>query len=493
MNLLGSFKFLKTDGANDITKSLSHFINAEFSRDNIYFLKAAMSMDASSRFGNETLSGFQLFGHSWGVFPSLNGSWLISSEEWMKNISAISLMKVRAGYGVTGNDDIKDFQTRVYFSSVRFKDVANGAVLTNLYNPQIQWETTGRANLGLDMGLFNDRLMLNLDLYSSSTNNLLVLKRFEAVAGIKNYWSNGGSLSNRGFEVELNAKVLNLKDFYWEAGVTAGHYKNEITALSNETYSKTLMPGGSYTTEVYGGEVLTSTGHAAGVFYGYKTNGVFATKADAQSANLKIRNADGSFSSFGAGDVIFVDVPDANGVKDGIIDENDKQIIGDPNPELYGNISNKFTYKNLSLAALFTYSYGNDVYNYVRSQLEAGMDYSNQSTVMLSRWRGEGQITSQPRAVIDDPMGNARFSDRWIEDGSYLKLKSLTLSYNLPLESNFIEGVDLWISANNVLTLTKYLGVDPEFSSGNAVLYQGIDAGLLPLSRSYFVGLKFNL
>jgi hypothetical protein len=191
--------------------------------------------------------------------------------------------------------------------------------------------------------------------------------------------------------------------------------------------------------------------------------------------------------------VIFADMPDANGLKDGIIDSNDKQIIGDPNPELYGTVSNKFTYKNLSLSALFTYSYGNDVYNYMRSLLEAGLDNSNQSTVMLNRWRAEGQITSQPRAVINDPMGNARFSDRWIEDGSYLKLKSLTLSYNLPLESNFIEGVDLWVSANNVFTLTRYLGVDPEFSSGNAVLYQGVDAGLMPLSRAYFVGLKFNL
>jgi len=493
VNLLGSFRNLRTDGANNLTKSISHYLNVDYNYDQRYFLNAVMSIDGSSRFGNETASGFSMFGHSWGVFPSLNGAWLISSEDFMNNVSAVNLLKLRAGYGVTGNDDIKDYQTSTYFSSIRFKDVANGMILSNLANSKIQWETTGRANAGLDMGLFNDRLNVSVDVYSSITSNLLVFKQYQDVAGLNAYWSNEGKLSNKGFEFSANAKLLNLKNLKWEFEFSVGHYVNKITELPLDIYNTSNLPNGGYTTKVYDGEVLTSVGNPAGVFYGYKTLGVFATEADANTAGLKILNNDGSYSSFGAGDVIFEDVADANGLKDGIINDFDKQIIGNPNPAIYGVINNKISFRKLTLSALFTYSYGNDVYNYHRSRLEAGTDYSNQSNAMLSRWTSEGQVTAQPKAVYGDPMGNARFSDRWIEDGTYIRLKTLSLSYNIPLKTNFIEGINIWFSANNVFTLTKYLGADPEFSSQNAVLFQGVDAGLLPLSRSYFIGLKLNL
>jgi len=478
VNLPGSFTFLKTNGLNNLTKSISNYANVDYNYDNRYFLNAVVSMDASSRFGNDTKGGFSLFGRSWGVFPSVNGAWLISSEKFMKNIGGVNLLKFRAGYGITGNDDIRDYQTQAYFSSIRFAGVANGVILTNLANPNIQWETTGRANLGLDMGLLNDRLNLSLDVYSSNTSNLLILKQFQDITGLDAYWSNEGKLSNQGAEITINAKLINLKNLHWEFGVSVGHYVNKITEL----------PNGNFTTPVYGGEVLTSVGSPAGMFYGYKTLGVFATEAQASASNLKIQNENGTYTSFGAGDIIFDDAH-----KDGIIDAKDKQIIGNPNPKLYGTISNKFTYKKLTLSALFTYSYGNDVYNYQRSQLEAGVDYSNQSTTMLTRWVTEGQVTAQPKAVFGDPMGNARFSDRWIEDGSYIRLKTLMLSYAIPIKTNFIEGVNIWVSANNILTLTKYLGADPEFSTQNSVLYQGVDAGLIPQSRSYYIGLKFNL
>jgi len=293
-------------------------------------------------------------------------------------------------------------------------------------------------------------------------------------------------LSNKGFEFSANFKVLNYSSLKWELGFSVGHYENKILSLP-------LTNGATdYTTSVYGGEVLTAVGQPAGMFYGYKTNGVYATEADAAKANLKILNQNGTYSYFKAGDVRFVD-GDKNGNKDGIINANDKQIIGNPNPKMYGNISSKISYKRLTLTTLFTYSYGNDVYNYQRSQLESGIDYSNQSTAMLSRWTAEGQITNQPKAVYGDPMGNARFSDRWIEDGSYIRLKTLSLSYTVALKSNVIEGFSVWVSANNLLTFTKYLGPDPEFSTQNSVLFQGVDAGLVPLSKSYYLGLKINL
>ena len=151
------------------------------------------------------------------------------------------------------------------------------------------------------------------------------------------------------------------------------------------------------------------------------------------------------------------------------------------------------SYKRLRLDVNFNYSLGNDVYNYVRSQLESGSRFFNQTTAMGNRWQYEGQVTDMPKVTWDDPHGNARFSDRWIEDGSYLRLKTVTLSYNLPINNTYIHGLTFWAQANNLFTLTKYLGADPEFSLGNGVLEQGIDRGLLANSRNFMVGIKINL
>lgn len=477
INLLGSFKNIFATGVNNNTKSISNYVSLDANFDNRLMLNLSSSMDASSKFGNEVGGTISMFGVNWGLFPSFSGAWLITSEEFMKSVKFINLLKLKAGLGITGNDDIPNYQTLSYFSSVRFKGVGNGMVISQLANPKIQWENTARLNLGFDLNILNDRLSLSTNVYSSNTDNLLVVKQYQDVAGLKSYWTNSGTLSNVGIEATLNAKMLNLKNFHWELGVSAGHYKNKIFDV----------PDGEYTTKVFDGEVITREGSPAGLFYGYKTQGVFSTEAEATASGLTQKNSSGIQIPFGAGDVHFVD----NGDK--IIDSKDKQVIGNPNPTVYGTFTNKFSYKNLMLTALFTYSYGNDIYNYQRSQLESGKDFSNQSLAMLNRWTSEGQTTSQPIAVYGDPMGNSRFSDRWIEDGSYIRLKSLSLSYNLPLKSNFLEGINVWISANNLFTLTNYLGVNPESSAGNSILYQGIDAGLLPFSKNYNVGLKFNL
>lgn len=476
--LKNSFDFLQTKGVNDKTKSISNYASIDYNYANRYLLAATISIDGSSRFGNETESGFKMFGRSWGVFPSISGGWLISSEKFMKDVEFVNLLKIRAGYGVTGNDGIEDYATKAYFSTVRYLGFADGITLTNLANEQLQWETTGKANAGIDLGLFNERLNLSLDVFSSRTSDLLTWKSLGNLAGLDAYLSNGGELSNKGYEISANVKLLNLKNLQWEVSASAGHYKNRIESL----------PDGDIVTKVYNGTVLSTVGQPAGVFYGYKTNGVFATEADAATANLSILNMNGSYSYFGAGDMIFED-----NKPDGIINEEDKQIIGDPNPDIYGSFSSKISIKKFTLNALFNYSYGNDIYNYLRSQMESGENMSNQSTVMLSRWRAEGQATNQPKAVFGDPMGNSRFSDRWIEDGSYLRLKTLSLSYTIPINSTFISGLDLWVAANNLFTITNYLGADPEFSSKNSVLYQGIDAGLVPLTSSFFMGVKISL
>jgi hypothetical protein len=244
-----------------------------------------------------------------------------------------------------------------------------------------------------------------------------------------------------------------------------------------------------YTTDINGATILTQEGSAANLFYGYRTKGVFATTKQAQDANLYILDANGvDKNKFGAGDVIFDDLND-----DHEINEKDRMVIGDPNPDIYGNIFTSLSWKNFKFDANFTYSLGNDVYNYMRQQLESGSRFMNQTTAMTQRWMAEGNVTNMPKATFQDPMQNSRFSDRWIEDGSYLKLKSITISYDLPINSTFLQGLQFWIQANNVFTLTKYLGTDPEFSSSSSVIGQGIDLGYLGQSRSFVAGVKINL
>ena len=264
--------------------------------------------------------------------------------------------------------------------------------------------------------------------------------------------------------------------------ISAANYTNKILEL----------PNGDYKTNVYNAEILTSVGNAAGLFYGYKSLGVFATDDEAKAAytggGLKKQNENASFSYFRAGDIHFEDL-DLNG----IINEKDKQIIGNPNPTLTGALVNSFSFNNFSLDVLMTYSLGNEIYNYQRSQLESMSYLYNQSAAVLNRWKGEGQISEMPKATYGDPMGNSRFSNRWIEDGSYLKIQNVRLAYDVPVKSKVIVGLTVFGSASNLFTFTKYLGSDPENSFNQSVLLQGIDNGLLPSSKTFNLGIKLNL
>jgi TonB-linked SusC/RagA family outer membrane protein len=477
-NLLSEEDFKNTSGKNDEIRSVSNYANVNYSYDNRYFVTATASVDGSSCFGNETQGGIQLFNRSWGVFPSVNAAWLISSEKFMANVPFISLLKIRSGYGLSGNDALDPYAWTSYFAPVHYMDRANGLILANIGNNEIQWETSSKISFGTDVHLFQDRIALSADIYNNHTKDLITLQPLPDVAGTGYYWSNGGELSNKGFEVSANIKMLNLKLLKWELNTRIGHYKNKIENL----------PYGDFTTSVYGAEILTSVGNPADVFYGYKTHGVFSSETEAHEANMSMTDEHGNIVYFGAGDVRFSEL-----LEDGVINDNDKQIIGDPNPDFYGSFNNRFVVWKLTIDAMFTFSYGNDIYNYLRSELESGSSFINQTTTMLKRWYYEGQVTDQPKAVYNDPMGNARFSDRWIEDGSFLKFKSLSISYKIPVQNSVLDGMSIWASVNNLWTLTNYLGRDPEVSPKNGVLYQGIDTGLIPACRSYYFGIKLNL
>jgi hypothetical protein len=198
--------------------------------------------------------------------------------------------------------------------------------------------------------------------------------------------------------------------------------------------------------------------------------------------------ADGSLLAVKGGNMRFVDV---NG--DNIIDESDRQVIGNPNPDFTGSFSTSINWKAFTLEALFTFSKGIDVYNYMRRQLESGSTYNNQSTILIDRWRTQGQETNIPQTTWGDPLGNSRFSDRWIEDGSYLRLRIIALSYNVKIKPGFLKYITLYASANNLFTFSNYRGYDPEFSSTESVLGQGVDVGLEPQYRSTQAGVRIGL
>ena len=480
-NISASLNYSDLGGLDDVWRSIAYYATADYNYKYKYFLQGALSMESTSRFGKEVESGIKLAGVHWALFPSLQAAWLVSSEDFFK-CDFINNLKLSAGYDASGNDDIALTASRTTLVANRFLNGSVGVVLNNIGNPSIQWETTHRFRAGLDMSMFNNRLGLSFNAFKSQTNNLLTMKSLPQIAGAKYYWSNGGALENVGFDVAANVKMLNRKDWKWELGVNVATYKNEITAL----------PDGDYTTTIYGANVLTSVGNPAGVFYGYETDGVYATQAEADKDGLRIMSKSGISTYFGAGDMKFVNHVDEEGNLN-VIDEKDMVIIGDPNPDFYGNFYSNLSYKRFALSLDFNYSYGNDIYNYQRSQLESGATFFNQTTALNRRWIAEGQETDIPKATFGDPMGNARFSDRWIEDGSYLRLRSVTLSYALPLNSVFLQGITVWATANNVFTLTKYLGSDPEVWAGNSVLYQGIDRGLTAQGRSILLGVKINL
>lgn len=511
-NMRSDLQYKNYGGTNDRWNSISYYVDANYDYRNLYFLKATVSMDASSRFGKDASAGIGLFGVRWGLFPSLQAGWLMSSEEWF-DVPAINYLKITAGYDESGNDNVDYYATRTYFENVKFLDKATALELANIANPTIQWETTRRFNIGLQTSLLNNRLALGVDYFWSKTSDLLTRKTVSDITGLPFMWTNDGSLKNTGVEVNLHGVLINTADWKWQAGFSMGHYKNEITDLAetnlNELTTYALLENGQrdmasektiqgYTTSVYGNNnILTAVGSSAGVFYGYKTAGVFATDAEAAAAGKYgyLRYPTGlteqPYRNFQAGDVHFVD---QNG--DGWISDADMVEIGNPNPTLFGNIYTSVSWKRLKLDVNFKYSLGNDVFNYQRSQLEAANNIWNQTTAVVNRWRYDGHQTDVPRAMAatsDYWVNNERFSDRWIEDGSYLKLKKVRLTYSIPLTLSWLQGLTVWGEANNLFTVSKYLGADPEVSCGNGVLYQGIDAGYLPQSRNFNLGVTINL
>lgn len=457
---------------------LNGYLGADYSLLDKYFVTFNMGVDGSSRFGKDVLGSPSVNGNSYGVLPSVAASWLISSEKFMAGSSKIiDLLKLRASFGLSGNDDIGNYTARQYYLSQNFLGT-EGLVRANFRNDQLQWESVTKINAGLDAALFNERVNLTFDVYQDKTDRMLVNEPLPTASGVGYALTNSGGMKTTGAEASVMGRIINRPALKWDLGFTIATYKSTIEKI----------PGNQVITDFAGGFILSRAGEAANLFYGYKTNGVYSTDAEAAAAGLGVLQDNGTVLPFKGGDIRFTDM---NGDK--IIDARDRQRIGNPNPDFFGSITNRLEWKRFTLETFFTFSKGNDMYNYTRRQLESQSGYNNQTLAVINRWRNNGQVTTMPRASFGDPLGNSRFSDRWIEDGSYFRLRAATLSYNLPINAGFLRYSVLYVTGNNLFTLTKYLGFDPEMSATTSLLGQGVDVTMEPQYRSVQAGVRFGL
>ena len=355
----------------------------------------------------------------------------------------------------------------------------SGVKRANMPNPKLQWETTRQIDFGLDLGLLKNRLSIGFNTYYSQSYNLLFNNNISGVYGSAEYFANTGKINNAGVELSLRVNPLHTKDWNLVVGGTLA--TNSSRLLYTDGRESAILSFTDYSRD--DAQILMKVGDTPYQFYGYQTAGVYATTAEAQAAGLT--NSAGI--AYQAGDMKYVD---QNG--DGIIDGQDKVAIGKALPDFFGAVNLSLSYKKFTLDANFAYSVGNDAYNYTRRTVESMSTFYNQSTSVLNRWQVEGQQTNIPRAVYGDAIGNSVFSDRWIEDASYLKLRSLRLSYNFGKFLHFINSGTVWVAGENLFTLTKYLGTDPEFAYGYSEAMRGFDYSKLALGRTFKLGFDLN-
>lgn len=437
---------------------LSFFGRLQYNYNDAYLFTANLRADGSSKLAP---------GHRWGYFPSFSAAWRISQEKFMKNVSWIDDLKLRGGWGQTGNQSgLGDYSYLALYKINRIQWFGTSgdanAVPTRtksiLSNPELTWETTSQTNIGLDLTLLNNRLTFYVDYYYKLTHDLLMNMTLPTGGAEANTMAfNGGEIENRGWELAVSSKNLTGK-LSWNTDFNISFNRNKLKSLKLTK----VYPAAITTDHVHDYVVRNTPGRPLGSFYGYIADGV-----NRETGELNYRDIN----------------------NDGIISANDRTYIGDPNPDFTFGMTNTFAWKGLSLSVLLQGSYGNDIYNVSRMDNEGMFDGRNQSTTVLRRWRIPGQITDVPKAGFDQ-----RNSTYYIEDGSYLRVKSVTLSYDVPalaLRKMHLTRLMPYISFTNLLTWTGYKGRDPEVNQyGDSGTVQGLDWGTYPLSRSFVMGLK---
>lgn len=447
---------------------LSYMARVNYSYEDRYLLTATIRRDGSSRFGKK---------HRWGTFPSVSVAWRASQEKWFPKNDYINDLKVRAGYGVTGSQAsvgnysyLASYNTSVYPFGISSGN-QTALVSSTLANPYIHWEEVAQTNIGFDASLFNSRVMFSFDAYLKETRDMLVKASIPITSGFEDTtttYTNAGKVRNQGIEMSLH--TINLTgELGWETNVTATYNKNKIKDLNSDVPYYINQINNSYVT-------MLTKDYPINVFYGYVTDGIFQNQSEVNTHAVQ--------PGAEPGDIRFRDLNN-----DGVINDSDRTVIGNPNPSWLFSMNNSLSYKGFELSVFLQGIAGNKIYN-ANNIDNTGMAAAyNQTTDVLKRWQGEGTSNSMPRAVFGDPNQNTRVSDRFVENGSYLRLKNITLSYTFPkqwLQKAQIENARLSLSCENVATITGYSGFDPE------VGINGIDQNRYPISRTFSLGLNFN-
>ncbi|QIX62492.1 TonB-dependent receptor [Hymenobacter sp. BT18] len=456
-----------------------------------YLLGASVRRDGSSRFG---------VNNRYGIFPAASVGWRISEEAFLKDNSIVSDVKLRASYGETGNQEVGNFASRGLINTGANFQQVGGLAIGQLENRNLQWERTATANVGLDVGLIDNRVYLAVDAYNRDTRDLLLDRLVPGNTGYLSYSENIGNMRNRGLEVSLNTVNVRAEEpgnFSWETNFNIAFNRNEVTKLTEGDQGSAR-----------GFASWLAVGQPLGAFRGYRVEGIFQTQEEIDALDAAARAATGSATAryqaalTRPGDIKFRDINgrDANGNltgrPDGRITGDDQEILGNAQPKFFGGLTNTIRWKGFDLSAFIQYSYGNKIYNNNIAFAQGMNGVFGQDASVLNRWTPSNTNTNVPRAVYGDPNNNRRVSDRFIEDGSYARLKNLTIGYTVPqaVTQRFkLSSLRVYAQAQNLVTLTDYSGLDPEvntFSGSNTAL--GTDFLVFPQARTITGGISLG-
>lgn len=445
---------------------LSFFGRANYTFDNKYLLTATVRHDGTSRIAP---------GNRWGTFPSFAAAWRISEEDFFNKNHIFGDVKVRAGYGVTGNQAVLD----IYAASARLNTsryVFNDTPVSTLYplvmpNPNIRWETIKQTNVGVDAAFFENRINVTFDAYIKKTSDMLVSMVVPITTGYSDIYTpmiNAGEVENKGWELTIGSDNLR-GDFKWHSDFNISYNRNKIVNLHGDV-------------PIYFGYQSHTVGQPVSALYGWRTNGLFQNWDEVNNYAHQYQGADPA-NSTAPGDIKFLDLN-----KDGVVNDYDRTYLGNPTPSWSFAMGNRLSYKNFDMELFLQGVAGNQIYNANRVTLEGMYTIRNQTTKVQERWTGEGTSNEMPRAIYSDPNRNTRNSDRFIEEGKYLRLKNVTIGYTLPntiSERAKISSLRFYLSGQNLLTWTNYSGFDPE-------VIGGVDNSNYPITRNLSLGVDFR-
>ncbi len=445
---------------------MDFYLKAKYGFKEQLYLGATLTMDAASPYGKS--AGRVVF------LPTAQIAWNLKNSTLLQDAYGISRLMLRGEYGVTANSRFSAKYGRYYYQTEVFRNIA-GMVRQGLPNTNLKPERVVFGNVGADLGLFGERFSLSVDLFRETTKDLLFDKAMGAAYGYKTMYRNDGELKTDGIEATFHVNLLKKGNFQWYVGGNIAHAKTTVESLGGQNEKIYTMDNGAV--------LISRVGEAPYSFYGHVAEKVFATQSEINRTKYISHSGD----AFQVGDIKFRDV---NG--DRIIGDDDRMVLGNSAPDFFGGFYTNLTYKGFNLFVNFAYSYGNKVYNAVRKAGESMDGFENQFSTVVKRWMIDGQQTDMPRAVYGDPMGNSRFSSRWIDDGSFLRMKEVTLSYEFNRRLWFFNNLKAYLTGENLVTWTKYVGLDPEFGYSYDPMLAGVDMGKVPLPKMVKLGLVLN-